>query len=268
MAKVTTFEVGYCTHIACIAQRGAGLRICKFPARAYLLEVGSRRWLWDTGYSTHFQEQTKGGLFRVYRHVTPVYFDPRESLVEQLRSIGLAGNDIQGLILSHFHADHIAGLRDFDSVAFICSGQGWHQTRTLRGLAALKQAFIPGLIPSSFETRLQFIESFPRIELSAQLTPFDQGYELPGSDGQIVLVPLPGHAAGHIGAFILTDEGWTLLASDAGWSAQSYQSTRGPSLLANALMADSRAYYSTLGRLNRLWSAGHVDIRLCHEGDI
>lgn len=268
MAKVTTFEVGYCTHIACIAQRGAGLRICKFPARAYLLEVGTRRWLWDTGYSRHFQEQTQSGLFRVYREVTPVYFDPRESLVEQLRSAGLVGNDIQGLILSHFHADHIAGLRDFDAPDFICSGQGWQQTRTLRGFSALKQAFIPGLIPSDFEARVQFIERFPRVGLSAQLAPFDQGYELPGSDGQIVLVPLPGHAAGHIGAFILTDAGWTLLASDAGWSAQSYQTLRGPSRLANLLMQDSRAYYATLRRLNQLWAAGHVDIRLCHEGDL
>ncbi|MBU6958235.1 MBL fold metallo-hydrolase [Pseudomonas sp. CVAP len=268
MAKVTQFEVGYCTHIACMAQRGAGLRVCKFPARAYLLEVGSRRWLWDTGYSTHFQEQTQSGLFRVYRQVTPVYFDPRESLLEQLRTAGLAGNDIEGLILSHFHADHIAGLRDFNQPNFICSGQGWQQTRTLRGFAALKQAFIPGLIPESFEARLQFMESFARVGLSEQLAPFDHGFELPGSEGQIFLVPLPGHAAGHIGAFILTDEGWTLLASDAGWSAQSYQTLRGPSVLANLLMDDSRVYYDTLRRLNQLWAAGHVDIRLCHEGDL
>lgn len=40
MAKVTVFEVGYCTHIGCMALRG-GFRVCKFPARAYLLEVGS-----------------------------------------------------------------------------------------------------------------------------------------------------------------------------------------------------------------------------------
>ncbi|MDE1167724.1 MAG: MBL fold metallo-hydrolase [Pseudomonas sp.] len=268
MAKFTQFEVGYCTHIACLAQRGAGLRVCKFPARAYLLEVGSRCWLWDTGYSTHFQEQTKSGLFRVYRHVTPVYFDPRESLVEQLRAAGLASNDIEGVILSHFHADHIAGLRDFNQSNFICSGQGWQQTRALRGFAALKQAFIPGLIPESFEARLQFIERFARVGLPEQLAPFDHGFELPGSGGQIFLVPLPGHAVGHIGAFILTEAGWTLLASDAGWSTHSYQTLRGPSVLAHWLMDDPRAYHDTLRRLNQLWAAGLVDIRLCHEGDL
>lgn len=268
MAKVTAFEVGYCTHIGCMALRGAGFRVCKFPARAYLLEVGNRRWLWDTGYARYFQQQTQSGIFSLYRRMTPVYFDPAESLVQQLRAAGYAANDIQALIVSHFHADHIAGLRDFSRLAFICSGEGWRQTRTLRGFAALKRAFIPGLIPESFESGLRFIEGFPQVELPAQLAPFDRAYALPGSEGQILLVDLPGHAAGHIGAFILTDDGWTLLASDAAWSPSSYRQLRGPSVLANLVMDDPKGYYRTLERLNQLWAGGHVNILLCHEGDL
>ncbi|KPW38344.1 MULTISPECIES: MBL fold metallo-hydrolase [Pseudomonas syringae group] len=268
MASITTFEVGYCTHIGCMALQGAGLRVCKFPSRAYLLEVGDRRWLWDTGYANHFQEHTRSGVFRIYSQVTPVYLDAGETLLDQLRNAGYAANDIQALIISHFHADHIAGLRDFSHLDFICSGEGWQKTRSLRGIAALKRAFVPGLIPEGFEAALQFVEGFEQVSLSAQLAPFTHGYELPGSDGQIVLVPLPGHAAGHLGAFILTDEGWTLLASDSAWSPLSYQELRGPSVLANVLMDDSKAYYQTLNRLNLLWTAGHVDIRLCHEGDL
>ena len=268
MAKITTFEVGYCTHIACMALRGAGWRVCKFPSRAYLLEVGDRRWLWDTGYANYFEQYTRSGLFSLYRTVTPVYLEPHQSLLEQLRAAGYAVGDIDGLILSHFHADHIAGLRDFTGVQFICSGDGWQRTRSLRGFSALRQAFIPGLIPESFESCVLFMESFESIGLSGQLAPFTQGHVLPGSDGQIILLPLPGHAAGHIGAFILTDNGWTLLASDAAWSPLSYQQLRGPSVLANLLMDNSQAYYRTLEHLNALWAAGHVDIRLCHEGDL
>jgi glyoxylase-like metal-dependent hydrolase (beta-lactamase superfamily II) len=268
MAKVTVFEVGYCTHIGCMALRGAGFRVCKFPARAYLLEVGERRWLWDTGYAHYFQQQTQSGIFRIYRQMTPVYFDPRESLSQQLLAAGYVANDIQALIISHFHADHIAGLRDFKHLDFICSGEGWRQTRTLRGFAALKRAFIPGLIPEDFETGLQFIEGFQQVSLPALLAPFERGYTLPGSEGQILLVDLPGHAAGHIGAFILTEDGWTLLASDAAWSPLSYQQLRGPSRLANLVMDDANAYYRTLERLNQLWASGNVNILLCHEGDL
>lgn len=268
MAKITTFEVGYCTHLACMALKGAPFRVCKFPARACLIEVDGHRWLWDTGYATWFEQYTQSGVFRLYRQVTPVYFDPAQSLVTQLREQGYVNRDIHGLILSHFHADHIAGLRDFSDLTFICSGDGWHKTRELRGVAALRQAFIPGLIPENFESSLQFIESFPQQMLPSELAPFESGFALPGSKGQVILVPLPGHAVGHIGAFILTDNGWVLLASDAAWSPLSYQQLRGPSRIANLLMADSRAYYQTLQRLNHLRRTGKTDIRLCHEGDL
>lgn len=268
MAKITTFEVGYCTHVGCMALKGAPFRVCKFPARAYLLEAGDKRWLWDTGYANWFKDYTQSGLFWLYAKVTPVYFDPKESLVAQLRALGYLGNDIEGIILSHFHADHIAGLRDFPSLRFICSGEGWQRTRHLRGVAALKQAFIPGLIPETFETALQFFEGFPQIALSPELQPFERAYELPGSQGQILLVPLPGHAAGHYGAFIETDEGWVLLASDAAWSPLSYQTLRGPSRMADLLMDNSLAYYQTLTQLNQLWSGGKCQIRLSHEGDL
>ncbi|WP_256813587.1 MULTISPECIES: MBL fold metallo-hydrolase [unclassified Serratia (in: enterobacteria)] len=268
MANITTFEIGYCTHLGCMALRGSAMRTCKFPSRAYLLEVGERRWLWDTGYASHFEHYTASGILRLYRQVTPVYFSPQQALLEQLRSLGLNTGDIEAVIISHFHADHIAGLRDFSSLKMICSGEGWQQTRELRGFAALKRAFVPGLIPEGFESALQFVEAFPQQSLSAALAPFQQGYVLPGSGGEIVIVPLPGHAAGHLGAFVLTDAGWTLLASDAAWSPLNYQQLRGPSRLANLIMDNPRSYYDTLGALNQLYLGGAAEIRLCHEGDL
>lgn len=268
MAKITAFEVGYCTHIGCMALRGAGLKVCKFPSRAYLLEVGSRRWLWDTGYASWFEHYTRAGVFRLYRQVTPVYFDPKKSLAYQLAAQGLDGGDISGIILSHFHADHVAGLRDFPGVAGICSGEGWHQVRALRGFAALRQAFVPGLFPPEFESSLRFIEHFTTLALPEALAPFERGYVLPDSRGEIILLPLPGHAAGHLGAFVLTDDGWTLLAADAAWSPASYRELRGPSRLAHWVMSEPAAYYRTLRCLNQLWQKGEVNIRLCHEGDL
>lgn len=268
MAKITAFKTGYCTHIGCMALKGAGLRVCKFPSRAWLLEVGSHRWLWDTGYSTWFEHYTRSGIFRIYRQVTPVYFDPKQSLAQQLYAQGLVGGDIDAIILSHFHADHVAGLRDFPDVSCICSGEGWQQVRALRGFAALRQAFVPGLFPSGFESSLRFIEGFETLRLPEALAPFERGYVLPDSQGEIILIPLAGHAAGHFGAFVLTEDGWTLLAADAAWSPDNYREMRGPSRLASLVMSDPSAYYQTLRQLNQLWKNGKVDIRLCHEGDL
>lgn len=268
MAELRGFAVGYCTHPAGMALRGAGWHICRFPARAYLLSVGDRHWLWDTGYARHFQECTASGIFRIYRAITPVHFGKHEALVSQLQALGLSPGDICGLILSHFHGDHIAGLRDFAATPCICSADGWLRTRDLRGFAALRRAFVPGLIPESFEESLAFVERFPTVRLPPELSPFDWGYLLPEARGEIILVPLPGHAAGQIGAFVQTSDAWVLLASDAAWAPESYRELRGPARIAHALLDDRSAYYNTLRRLNMLHQNGAARILLCHEGGL
>ncbi|KAA9000111.1 MBL fold metallo-hydrolase [Affinibrenneria salicis] len=268
MADITTFEVGYCLHPGCMALRGAGWKVCRFPARVWLLASRGRRWLWDTGYSRYFDDATRDGIFQLYRRLTPVRFEPEEALIHQLNAQGIQARDIDAVIISHFHGDHIAGLRDFARVPAICSAGGWRQTRHLRGFAALKRAFVPALIPENFEATLRFVESFSPVALPAELAPFERGYALPGSEREIILVPLPGHAAGHLGAFVLTDGGWVLLASDAAWSPRSYRENRGPSRLASLVLDDPPRYYHTLERLHRLYLNGAAEIRLCHEGDL
>jgi len=266
MASITVFEAGYCTHRACMALRGAGWSTCAFPARAYLIETRQRRWLWDTGYAEHFRDHTRSGLFALYPMVTPVHFEPAQAMAAQLRARGLRPADLDGIILSHFHGDHVAGLRDFPGVPLICSGAGWQATRRHRGLAALRRAYVPGLMPDDFDARLQAIERFEQVALPTSLAPFTHSWVLPGANREVQLVDLPGHAAGHIGAFVQTDAGWTLLAADAAWSPRSYRELRGPARLAGLIMENVPAYYATLARLHQLHHAGGATILLTHEG--
>lgn len=266
MARITTFEAGFCTHPGCIALRGGPFKSCAFPARAYLLEAGAGRWLWDTGYASHFHDHTRSGVFALYRRVTPVFFDAAQGVALQLRDRGFANRDLSAVILSHFHGDHVAGLRDFPAAGFICSGSGWQQVRQLRGWSALLRAFVPGLMPDDFEARVQFVESFERVALPSALAPFTHAQALPGANHEILIVELPGHAAGHLGAFVQTDVGWVLLASDAAWAPRSYQERIGPSRLAHLIMEDKRAYYDTLDQLHQLHQGGNARIWLSHEG--
>ncbi|MGO4814936.1 hypothetical protein AB4156_36115 [Cupriavidus sp. 2MCAB6] len=121
-------------------------------------------------------------------------------------------------------------------------------------------------MPADFEQRVGFVEVFGRQPLPAALTPFHQGYALPDSAGEVFLVELPGHAAGHLGAFVHTPEGWVLLASDAAWSPTSYRELIGPSPIANLIMENPRTYHATLRQLHALHRNGQVEIRLTHEG--
>ncbi|MDR2851789.1 MAG: MBL fold metallo-hydrolase [Burkholderiaceae bacterium] len=266
MATITVFEAGYCTHPGCMVLPGAGLKACRFPARAYLIETPQGRWLWDTGYASHFLDSTRDGVFAWYRRMTPVHFDAKEAVAAQLRARGLQAKDLSAVILSHLHGDHIAGLRDLQGVPTWLSGAGWAATRSLRGIRALRKAFVPGLIPPDFESSVIAVEGFNRIALPAELAPFTEAYEAPGADGELLIVELPGHAAGHLGAFVATAQGWVLLASDAAWTPANYRERIGPSRLAHTIMDDARAYHDTLDRLHQLDQRGGARIWLTHEG--
>lgn len=266
MLKIHQYEVGYCTHPGCVALKGASFKSCKFPARAWLIEDEHQRWLFDTGYATRFYDHTRHGIMRLYRTVTPVYFESKDALVNQLANDGLKPNDINGVILSHFHGDHIAGLRDFPDIPIICSGDGWAKTRPLTGFAALKNAFVSGLLPEDFEQRTVFYEGFPKVALPNELQVLGEGYAV-NQQKTLFIVPLPGHAAGHIGLCVLTDSGWILLAGDAAWSPTNYRELRGPMAIANIIMDDKQAYYETLNKLHEI-DKRNVVIQLCHEGDL
>ncbi len=263
MARVTAFRVGHCTHPSCMVLKGSGLQSLCFPSRAYLIETAHGLYLWDTGYARRFREATAKGVYRLYAWITPVQFDDAQSLHGQLRARGVDPKDIHTLLLSHFHADHIAGMRDFPEARLMCSEPGWEAVRRLSGIGALRQAFVPELLPPDIGTRLGFVESVAPTALPAALAPFSHGRALAG--GEIMIVDLPGHAPGHVGAFVLTEQGWVLLASDAAWVSDSYRQLRGPSELSFLIQHNRASYYETLRKLHALHQSGHADIRLTHQ---
>ncbi|TGV07611.1 MBL fold metallo-hydrolase [Alcaligenaceae bacterium 429] len=268
MAILHTYEVGYCMHPACVALKGSGFKLCRFPARAYVIEVGRELWVWDTGYASHFHTRTAKGIYRLYPAVTPVHFQNEEALILQLAQQGITGKDIRGMVLSHFHGDHIAGLRDFPGVEMYASKPGWEYHKTLKGLRAVRKGFVPGLIPDDFESRIQFVEQWESCALPPELAPFESGWALPDSDGEVFVVSLPGHARGHIGAFIHTETGWVLLAADAAWAPENYTELRQPAWIARLIMDDASQMLQTLQKLHVLHQRGVVKILLAHEGGI
>lgn len=244
--------------------KGSGWHARCFPSRAYLIETRHGLILWDTGYAERFRSATAHGVYRLYAWITPVHFGAADELHGQLRAFGVDPRDIGTLVLSHFHADHIAGMRDFPAARLLCSAPGWQAVRALSGLAALRQAFIPALLPADIEARLDFVEACPLLPLPAALAPFTQGRD-PDGAGEMYIVDLPGHAPGHLGAFVSTEQGWTLLASDAAWVPDSYQQLRGPSELSFLIQHRRGAYYDTLGKLHQLHLGGQAEIRLTHD---
>lgn len=264
MAKIHAFEVGYCTHPACIALRGAGLAPRKFPTRAYAIETKGGVYLWDTGYSEAFHAEA-AGVYRIYTWVTPVHYDhAQDRLLAQLHAAGVGVQDIQAVLISHFHADHIAGLREYPQVPLYASLSAIESIRGLVGLKALFNGFIPGLLPSDFGARVRSFDAAAPLQLPAELRPFRFGWPV-DAFGEIWIVPLPGHAVGHVGAFVATESGWELLAGDAAWAPEGYQAMVGPSDLSFLIQHNKKDYYETLSKLHQLYLSSTVRIHLSHE---
>src|SRR5262249_7331108 len=69
--------------------------------------------LFDTGYAPRFFEPAARLPYSLYARVTPVITRESWTAASYLRSQGLSPDSIKLIVLSHFHADHIGGLKDF-----------------------------------------------------------------------------------------------------------------------------------------------------------
>ncbi|KEQ27763.1 MBL fold metallo-hydrolase [Paenibacillus tyrfis] len=249
--KLRLFAAGYCTHPEWVTLRGGSLRSCHIPAIfACIKHPVFGAIVVDTGYSERFIRETNRLPERLYRMITPVVFREEESAVRQLAACGVTPEQVQTVIVTHFHADHVAGLRDFPNATFLYVPEAYNAVKSLRGLAALRRAYLPGLLPESFERRSQPILRDRKVELPADF-PFSYGIDVMG-DGSLLAVDLPGHADGQIGLLLSTERHDYLLCADAAWSSRAIRENRPPHPLAGLIMPDRRQYRDSFERLVRL----------------
>ncbi len=267
MATVTlsTLEAGHCFHPGKVVLPSASLKPIRFPSSVAVIDHPTQGIvLFDTGYSQKFHEETRHFPNRFYALITPVTIDPEQTAARQLAKLGVRPQDVSTVVLSHFHADHVAGASDFPKAKYIYLAQGYDVLKNLGDFGALKAGFLRGLLPSDFESRSQPLESGSFRKVSLPYPEFQQGWDLMG-DETVIAVELPGHAVGHIGLLVRSDRGEFLLAGDACWLDKSYQNEETPSALAQVIFSDRKAYRSTLKKISSL-SRSHPDLKIipCH----
>ena len=256
--KFDLLKVGHCQHPECAALRGGSRRAIDFPALVGLIEHPQHGLiLYDTGYSKHFWEATKSFPECLYRMVTPVTLPPEEELITQLESRGIAPKDIETIFISHFHADHVAGLRDFPQARFIATGTEHQRCQKMGRVNRLRRAYLSDLLPSDFEQRLSLVEHTPTMPLQAEWSPFAEAHDVLG-DASMAGFDLPGHTASQLGlAFREEDASMVFLVGDACWKIEGLTENRKPSRLAYALFDSSSAYNETFDKLVALNAAAN-----------
>jgi glyoxylase-like metal-dependent hydrolase (beta-lactamase superfamily II) len=246
-------RVGSCRHPEWITLRGGRWGLATFPSLcALIVHPTFGPILYDTGYADHFDEETRSFPNRLYRWVTPVQLPPEERLSAQLARRGVRMEDVARVLISHLHADHVAGLRDLPRSRFTALRDDVTTNLGRTGFGAVRRAFLPGLLPGDFGARLDFADDLPVVDLGVQWAPFDRGYDLLG-DRSVIGVPLPGHSPAQLGVLLFDHEGRpVMLAADACWSTRAWQENRLPSPVARLLLHNWDRYCQTLSGLHEL----------------
>ncbi|MDR1284255.1 MAG: MBL fold metallo-hydrolase, partial [Opitutaceae bacterium] len=217
-----------------------------FPALVAVIEHAARGIiLWDTGYSPLHRTLHKRWPWRLQEMLLPVHLPETSQLPRQLAALGIAPRDVGMIVLSHFHSDHMGGLRDFPQARILFSQTAWNSVRTLGPWTAARHSYHPGLLP----------DGFPRpgdIALNdndARPDPFFAA-TWPLLDGAATAVSLPGHAPGQIGLRLASAGRDYLLVADALWLHANLH-TAPPSWLGRRLMDNPATYDDTRARLQR-----------------
>jgi len=242
ISGIKTYYCGYCINHLQRMVKGVPPGTRAFPATAVLFRHDDNYYLFDTGYAPRVLRC--GWRSVIYQWLNPLVCSVGDSLKEQLMADGIKPCRIKGVILSHMHPDHIAGLLDFPHSRIIISQNTW---RTLRK-ATLPDLIFKELLPGDFLSRVQVLN-------------LREDYDLFG-DGSAVLKDISGHTHGQMGLHLR--EYNRFYAADSSWGSDLWDLPL--RFLARLLQKDYRAYQRTLKRIKRMQAMG-TEIMLSHDGE-
>lgn len=265
------FEIkvaGHCTHSEWAVLKGSKTPFFKrtFPASfAIIRSEQNGVILFDTGYSQHFKTATRAIPESFYSKLIPPSFSDSDSAIHQLSVMGINSHDVRHIVLSHFHGDHIAGLRDFPKARIHCDIKAYSRLNSKNRLGRVLSGFLKDLIPRDFNPRSIDITKAPPALLPVVSCYFSNCYDLFG-DRSVIAVSLPGHAEGNFGILLKNSKNDVFfLVGDAAWTTESIKENIQPSPIALAIMPNRKEYLKTLETLHQLHkSFPEIQIRPCH----
>ncbi len=244
-------ERGSCSHPEAMVIKGGSLCSVDFPALVGMIEHPVRGiFLFDTGYDPAFNQATDPFPERFYRWATPVEIEADQQWQNWLNTHDIEEAAIAGTIISHFHGDHVAGMRNLANKPVFCARAGLEELRKPGRFGRVRQGLLSALVPDEVDAHAQFFEDARACPLPTEFAPFTQGRDILG-DGSLLAVELPGHCAGHWGLAFTTRQGQSvLLAADAVWQGRSITERRAPPRITTALLGNTRNYRATLDLLS------------------
>lgn len=202
---VDYFSCGYCTNHLHWIFKNVPKKKLTFHAGVFLIKHKTEGYiLYDTGYNTKLLKRNL--KYKLYCLLNPVNITKETMIDYQLKKKGIESSEINYIILSHLHPDHIGGLEKFSNAAIIMTDTCWknYQKNTLKSL------IFKEFIPKNIEKRLMKIEIRDKNERFKYLDSYDLF-----SDDSILLSAMDGHSEGQCCIYIPEKD--IFIGADASW---------------------------------------------------
>ena len=172
-----------------------------------LIETDQGLVLVDTGFGTEDMARPRPRLSGLFIRLGRIRFEPMDTALEQVRELGFKPQDVRHIVLTHLDFDHAGGIIDFPAATVHVLAEEAAAARHRRGFIARRR-----YRPAQWRAAAKWQEY--RAE-GDDWFGFAAVRELKGLPPDILLVPLPGHSAGHCGVAVRDGGRWLLHAGDA-----------------------------------------------------
>jgi len=188
-----------------LAGEGGLIEPTRLVCHCLLIEGAEGLVLVDTGFGEG-DVRTPRQLGQPFRGLVRPRLVAGETAHAQILARGFEPGDVRHIITTHLDLDHSGGLPDFPGAEVHLLG--------LELSAAMKPSLRERTryIGAHWAHNPRWVEHQPGGE---EWFGFESVRILPGSDAEILMIPLPGHTRGHTGVAIRDGDGWLLHCGDA-----------------------------------------------------
>lgn len=235
--------------------------------------------VFDLGLKRDFSKYTTSQQHHVSQR-QPTSTSP--DVTASLRNGGVKPEEIDVVVLSHVHWDHIGTPSDFSTAKFVVGSGTLHLLAHGGGYLYPKELFNHDELPFDRTYELPPVKAGSKTAAEKQTE--HQWEKLPGfgldvvdyfGDGSVYIVDAPGHLFGHVNLLTRVGEGrWVYLGGDCCHDVRILRGEKDVALYSDgcggmrSVHVDTEAAKGTIGEIGRLMrEVQGVEVVVAHDGD-